>query len=25
VVLYQAAMREGSFPKPPPPKVTSKN
>jgi hypothetical protein len=25
VVLYQAAMREGSFPKPAPPKVTSKN
>lgn len=24
-VLYQAAMREGAFPKPPPPKVTSKN
>ena len=24
VVLYQAAMREGTFPKPAPPKVTSK-
>jgi hypothetical protein len=24
VVLYQAAMREGTFPRPVPPKVTSK-